>query len=95
MANPLWWLPEPLHHVAARIIRADSLACDLAAAISDWSMNADLQVVEERRGAEFECQIGHMRPIPPTVGLYFSEIMAHLRIIIDNAMWFLVGQEEG
>lgn len=93
--DALNWLPDSLHHVATRITRADALACEMASVMSDWSWNADLKVIEERRGDDYQCRIGAMRPVPPVLALYFSEIVSHLRVALDNTMWFLVERAEG
>jgi hypothetical protein len=96
----LAWLPEPLHHVALRLARADQLAYDLALVLLSWSRGTDdagaleVRQVERKRGY-YDVEVARVRPTPPVADMLFSEAIGHLRAALDNVVFYLAEQEHG
>lgn len=95
MPDGLDWLPLELHSVALRIARADECAHAIGELAALWSFDGPLDLVQIRRGERFTTKIGSIRPIPPRISILFSEAVNHLRAALDNAVWYLVAQEQG
>lgn len=83
------WLPENLHHVALRVARADELCHEVIRESFEWSLNDPVEVVRRRRDGIEQLVVRSVDPMPPSVGLYFSEAINHLRAAIDNAVYGL------
>lgn len=96
----LSWLPEPLHHVALRLARADQLAYDLALVMLNWSRGTDdggaleIRQVERTKGY-YDVEVASVRPTPPVADMLFSEAIGHLRAALDNVVFYLAEQEHG
>ena len=85
----LSWLPEPLHHVALRVARADELCYSLAQENFAFSYSGPVELIE--RVSEGHCRmvVQAVKPVPPRIALLFSEAVSHLRAAIDNTLFHL------
>ncbi|MFE4000457.1 hypothetical protein ACFX43_16865 [Nocardioides sp. YIM B13467] len=96
----LSWLPETLLPVALRLGRADALAGELGDVCLSWSRGENgegpLDVVQVEREPGFVAlEIRRIRTVPPIAGMLFSEIINHLRAVIDNVVYRLAEQAHG
>lgn len=85
------WLPEELHPVALRVAHADELAYAAGLEAFQWSKSAPVSLAREElsEGSE-RVFVEAVRPIPPRVGLLFSDAVNHLRSALDNVVFHLV-----
>jgi hypothetical protein len=94
-ASALDWLPSDLTPVALRLARADDLEYQLGWECLNWSLHA-LEMKQVRRAdGLLDVVVAAVRPIPPVVSMLFSEIINHLRAVIDNVMFHVVEAERG
>lgn len=91
------WLPEHLEPVVARLARADQVIYEMADQSARWSMAGPLTMVQYRRPSDQMTKtiVTAIRPIPPSVGLLFSEAIHHLRAVLDNVVWGLLVAHSG
>ncbi|WP_069162938.1 hypothetical protein [Nocardia altamirensis] len=90
------WLPPELEAVALRLARADAAALELARLVSRWSARGPLGLTQiERVPGSFDIEVTAIRPVPPLVGMLFSEAVHHLRSAMENTLYFLVEQARG
>lgn len=100
MPTNVSWLPEPLLPAALRLGRADALAGELGDVCLSWSRGEDgegpLDVVQVERDPGFvTLEIRAIRAVPPVAGMLFSEVINHLRSVIDNVVYRLAEQAHG
>lgn len=92
------WLPDELLAMVYRLSRADQCVFEITDLAGKWSLGAPLSIrhvwVDEESGT-YEARVGGVRPIPPLMGLLFSEGIHHIRASLDNAVWHLVEEEHG
>lgn len=84
------WLPEELLPVAMRVAHADDLAYAAGLEAYLWSKSSPVSLARERfaDGAE-RLFVEAVRPVPPKVGLLFSDAVNHLRSALDNVVFHL------
>ena len=87
------WLPEQLEPAVARLARVDDCIFEMGDLSGQWSL-AGLEVKQVRRGdGRFRALVSVVRPIPPLISLLFSEVISHLRAVLDNVVWHLVSEQ--
>ncbi|WP_194817897.1 hypothetical protein [Nocardia sp. XZ_19_385] len=90
------WLAPGLEVVALRLARADAAVYELCRVAALWSMRGPLEIKQvERTAGVLDIEVIAVRPVPPVVGMLFSEAVNHLRSAIENTLFYLVEQSRG
>lgn len=87
------WLPDELHLVALRVARADELCVQATEGTWRWSHQGPVDLVERQDEHGEHLVVHSVAPVPPRIGLAFSEAVNHLRAALDNVVFHLAGRE--
>ena len=89
------WIPIGLEDVALRLARADEATYEIIQLSIDWARAGETGPILVRQAEVepgiLELVVDKVRPVPPLIGLLFSEAIHHLRAAIDNTVFYLVG----
>jgi|GEM_PF-4075598 len=86
-------LPAHLASLALRLGRVDELVADIAHACFAFVRSNPVEMRERRRGDTAELFVHAVDPVPPIIGLAFSDAVNQMRSTLDNALVLLLEQE--